>query len=152
MKMFRSALVALTVVGVTGFAQAQTSIPGAEAGPICACGTTVTGGGFCFFGDFCSNLVPCGPGGSCPAGTTCVVGTCCPVPDQCAVECPNPGGPINCANPEVCGTYSLVCEENGGPGGPVPTVSEWGLIVMTGLLLAAGGFVIWRRRSAPAAA
>jgi hypothetical protein len=158
MKLIRSTLVALAVAGLAAVAQAQTSTGGAGGGgETCACGTTFDGGpiGFCFIGDFCSNLVACGGDGSCPAGTTCVVGTCCPEPgppgpNVCATACPNQGVDPPCANPEQCGTYTLICEPTGG--GEVPTVSEWGLIVMTGLLLAAGGFVIWRRRSAPAAA
>jgi hypothetical protein len=149
--MLRSTLVALAVLGVTCIAQAQSSTGGAEdAQQVCACGQIVGGGpvGFCFESAFCSDIVECTPAGDCPAGFTCVIGDCCGFPNgSCAPPCP--GVPEACGNPEVCGQYTLICTP-AGPGAPVPTVSEWGLIIMTGLLLAAGGFVIWRRRTVTA--
>ncbi|MGB2984940.1 MAG: IPTL-CTERM sorting domain-containing protein [Phycisphaerae bacterium] len=75
------------------------------------------------------------------------------VPDECGACCGS-FGDVGCSqwSPDLCedngGVYlgdGTVCE---GDACPIPTVSEWGLMVMALLVLTAGTLVYTRRRSA----
>jgi len=74
------------------------------------------------------------------------------IPDECGACCGNFGD-------VACTQWTQdVCEDNGGvylgdrtlcdgDACPIPAVSEWGLVVMTLLVLAAGTMVLRRRRA-----
>jgi hypothetical protein len=71
------------------------------------------------------------------------------IPDECDINCGAVGGPCDMVG---CGQST----DSDGDGIPdecesgIPTVSEWGLIILTLLLLTAGTVVIGRRRRAAA--
>ena len=60
-----------------------------------------------------------------------------PVPDSCDVEYV-----FELADPPADDSTSVLMDISETP---IPTVSQWGLIIMAGLLLTAGAVVIWRR-------
>ncbi|WP_122464796.1 IPTL-CTERM sorting domain-containing protein [Brevundimonas lutea] len=46
----------------------------------------------------------------------------------------------------VC-TYTIVSSQLADPAAVVPTLQEWAMILLGGLMAATGAFVVWRRRS-----
>jgi len=130
----------------TAVANAQNAFgPGGGSGPACGCVTTESGGGWCAQDWPCATAILCGPGQpACPAGMECAIDSCCGVP-TCAPACPNPG---NCPVGGNCAAGFPACE-----AAPVPTVSEWGLVVLTLIGCIAGTvlFGIVRRRAQPTA-
>ncbi|MFH0981011.1 MAG: hypothetical protein V2A79_05680 [Planctomycetota bacterium] len=68
-------------------------------------------------------------------------------PDDCEFDCNLNGIPDDC---DIAAGTSQDLNGNGRPDeceGEIPTLTEWGMIVMTVLLLAAGTLVIQRRRA-----
>ena len=108
---------------------------------VCACATDEAGAGVCLQDQSCPAQADCGPGGpACPAGMVCAIDTCCGFP-TCLVPCPEGG---ICAAGGTCATGFPACE-----AAPVPTVSEWGLVVLTLIGFIAGTvlFGVARRRT-----
>ena len=149
----KHSVLSLTIVIAAGWVAAS-----AMAGPAmvgggaetrigeCMCGERLNGDPFCFLNELCDDVDPCDPE-ACPDGYTELRDNCCEEPKRqcvCARECPG-----TCDNP---GTYS------GGdcdPGFPlcefqIPAASEWGLLVMALLGLAAGTIMFRRARAVAA--
>ncbi len=81
-----------------------------------------------------------------PTGNCCVEGEC--MEDVTEAVCNSAGGEYQ-GNGTEC--VPSACAGGGHDHDPIPTVSEWGLVVMTLLVLTAGTVVIGRRRRAAAA-
>ena len=145
----RSACIGLVVAALlsaSAFGQSQDSTGGGGSAGGCVCGTTEAGEGFCFDPRGCGEVQVCGPGAPpCPAGETCLVDTCCGAQPTCGLPCPQPG---NCPVGGTCTAGFPLCE-----AAPVPTVSEWGLVVLTLIGCIAGSilFAAARRRAQPTA-
>jgi hypothetical protein len=149
MRILRSTLALVALLGFAAPAAANTSsgADGVAGGFGCLCGTTLNGAVVCWEDNFCDQSANCDAATPCPAGFACIINECCnnsPTLGKCLANCPDGTA---CSNPGVCGTFAA-CEG----GGAIPTVSEWGLIIMTGLLLVAGAFLIWKRSARAAAA
>ena len=90
--------------------------------------------GECKLSNLRCEMVPVNQGGDCDDGMFCTVGETCQ--DGLDNDC---DGPIDCADSDCADDPACVA---------IPTVSQWGLIVMTVLLLTAGTIVLGRRWAA----
>lgn len=143
---------AMVLTGVTGSSQAQ-SVSGSQEAVAtvgeCLCGAEAgTNDNLCFVNELCSNAINCattlectnalGPGFFCIAGVEpencCGVSKCvafCDIKQSC-----DEIGAGFCDNFEECRTDLI------------PTLSQWGIIIL-GLLLLTVGTIIIRRRMVP---
>lgn len=110
---------------------------------ICACLIDGSGADACGEGRDCDPAAACATNADCPTGSICHTDNCCDAPLNagiCTLEC-------NCicidggtASGGSCNNFPL-CD----PATCIPAVSEWGLIVLTGLGLTVGTIVFRRR-------
>ncbi len=121
------------------------------------CGATFCGDGLCCAGERCTCSFDCGVSycgdgvccantgedhstcpGDCPAGACCLSNNGC-VLNETQDGCVKLGG-------RYMGDGTTVCLHNDA-GNCIPTLSEWGLLAMTLLVLTAGTVVVMRRRA-----
>jgi len=133
------------------------------------CGATFCGDGCCGGGETClscqNDCGSCGPvcgNGSCESGENrctcpsdcggfCGDGTCCPGETcNCPADCGGSCGDGACNCDESCCTCPQDCQGLCSDGICIPTMSEWGLLVMAVLVLTAGTVVVMRRRTVSA--
>jgi hypothetical protein len=79
------------------------------------------------------------PNGSCTTGACCLPNNGCTL-DTTQEECVKLGG-------HYSGDGTTECFHNPATGDCIPTVSQWGLVVMAMLVLTAGTVVVMRRRA-----
>lgn len=97
--------------------------------------TGQTFGGECIDGQYCNE--------PCPAENSCIDKSDCAPGQTCEPDCL----PSQCWCDQATGEWACTDDCAGlCVGEPIPTVSEWGVIVITLLFLTAGSLLFMRRR------
>jgi len=139
--MSRGSVIALMIIVgalcVTGaFAQQSASGFQPEGTPCYCVSEEGTNLDVCVNDQLCASAVRCATSADCGAGEVCWRGDNCCGFAICTVECT--GGEACAAPAGTCGTYEL-CVAG------VPTLGQWGLVTLAGLIGLIALTVVWRK-------